>query len=381
MRFYVLCFICGLLPVIFLGCSDSPSSSDPTIRVWLSQVKLPCHIKINGSYHLKSRGKLLYEGQQLASILRIANQKIYLGELNCGVELDIQPLQNAPILLHNSVYYGNLIIRCQEKNSYLLCNELFFESYTSAVISPWVTEETPTSLADCYAVMARTYALHEKINNASQEFDVKDTLEGQLYLGNDLSNAANDAVQATSGLVMLYQNRPFRPFYHTACGGATTSAAWIFGCPELTPLAGGVCPYCTQNQNLPNWSYTLQSSDLQRLCLIFKIASQQEIVQSPLSLSVLYHDSYNRAVTLQLRCGNKIQHIPALQVCNQFPIESIPSNCFQIYLHEDGIQLVGKGQGHGVGLCQTGATIAAQTHRASEILLLYYPGINLYRLW
>ncbi|HUR26950.1 MAG TPA: amidase, partial [Planctomycetota bacterium] len=42
---------------------------------------------------------------------------------------------------------------------------------------------------------------------------------------------------------------------------------------------------------------------------------------------------------------------------------------------EDGLLLTGRGRGHGVGLCQTGARALARAGwSAAEILAHYYPG-------
>jgi stage II sporulation protein D len=47
-----------------------------------------------------------------------------------------------------------------------------------------------------------------------------------------------------------------------------------------------------------------------------------------------------------------------------------------------GIKLVGRGHGHGAGMCQWGAkAYAAQGRDYREILLHYYPGVEVQQLY
>ncbi len=52
------------------------------------------------------------------------------------------------------------------------------------------------------------------------------------------SNEADRAVQETAGTVMHYRGRPFPAYFHSTCGGRTTSAARVWGEVPLAPLGG-----------------------------------------------------------------------------------------------------------------------------------------------
>lgn len=377
-------FISLFFFIFILNCSQDTTqqtATSPMIRVALSQIKLPCNIKIAGEYHLKSGAKTFYHGTQLSVNLRIEQNNIYLGELSCGSNLSIVAGQNIPIALGNRVYFGEINIVIHSSNKYLLTNILPCEDYIAVVISPLLTEQTPSPVAECYAVMARTYMLYSKTNAISSEFDISDTLESQPYFGIMPTESAKNATIATNGLVMLYQDSLFRPFYHQTCGGATTSAHTVFSYPDIAPLSGIVCPYCYSQTNQQTWQYIINLNDLQRLCLALKVAVPQEIAQNQLNISIALQDKYQRVFSIQCTCGNKSKIITVPQLCHQLPENAVKSNCFQIYYHENAWHIIGRGQGHGVGLCLTGACLAAETHSSYEILRLYYPGINLYRLW
>ena len=54
------------------------------------------------------------------------------------------------------------------------------------------------------------------------------------------------------------------------------------------------------------------------------------------------------------------------------------SDWYTVSLHGDVLRFDGRGYGHGVGLCQAGATqMAAEEHSAEEILEFYFPGTRI----
>jgi SpoIID/LytB domain protein len=58
------------------------------------------------------------------------------------------------------------------------------------------------------------------------------------------------------------------------------------------------------------------------------------------------------------------------------------SSAFDVEKTDDGFILHGKGWGHGVGLCQIGAAVMGeQGHPYDDILLFYYRGAEIKRLY
>src|SRR5206468_5841083 len=81
-----------------------------------------------------------------------------------------------------------------------------------------------------------TYALRRSADH-SGVFDVRATTADQVYGGVEAENEAADAaIDATAGLVLLYHGRLADAPYHSTCGGSTAEASDVWrnpGAPYL----------------------------------------------------------------------------------------------------------------------------------------------------
>ncbi|GBU26071.1 hypothetical protein R83H12_02754 [Fibrobacteria bacterium R8-3-H12] len=84
--------------------------------------------------------------------------------------------------------------------------------------------------AECFealkaqAVAARTYAYIHLGSSKSQGFDVYADTRDQVYNGkNDEDSLVNEAILATSNVVIKYDGNLIEAYYHSTCGGNTES--------------------------------------------------------------------------------------------------------------------------------------------------------------
>ena len=89
------------------------------------------------------------------------------------------------------------------------------------------------------AVAARTYAVKNIGQFASQGFDLLPTTRSQVYRGYSSENStATRAVEETRGIVATYEGKPIIAYYTSTCGGRTENVENIFETKE--PYLRGV---------------------------------------------------------------------------------------------------------------------------------------------
>src|SRR5262249_61913116 len=100
------------------------------------------------------------------------------------------------------------------------------------------------------------------------------------------------------------------------------------------------------------------------------------------SLSVAARTGSGRPRTLRIETASGARTLPAVELRQILGYEALPSLLFDVSIEGEAAVFRGRGNGHGVGLCQWGARARAQrgeTYR--QILAHYYPGSELRRMY
>jgi stage II sporulation protein D len=173
--------------------------------------------------------------------------------------------------------------------------------------------------------------------------------------------------------------------YSSDCGGHTEANedAWSRTQPKSylrpvidAPADGGVS-YCASNRSHA-WSYLLTPERLRSLA-----GSTAEEVE----LEVIDTSASGRVRRLELRAGrgpDETGSTPRVFTGDGWRRllgpNQLKSLRFEVKRRPDGVELVGHGWGHGVGLCQFGAQGMARSGADhTEILRHYYTGITIGR--
>jgi len=107
------------------------------------------------------------------------------------------------------------------------------------------------------AVAARTYAVKNRNQFASQGFDLLPTTRSQVYGGLSTEHPlSTQAVEETRGLVATYHDEPINALYTSTCGGRTEDVENIFN--ESTPYLRG--RECSLEGHAHLSSFTIKSS-------------------------------------------------------------------------------------------------------------------------
>lgn len=215
------------------------------------------------------------------------------------------------------------------------------------------------------AIASRTYLINHLQSNNS----ISNTTDDQVYLTKEemkekwkddydkYYNKIKEAVTATKGLIMYYNNEPIKAYYFSTSNGYTASSISVFN-EQRDYLTSVESPFDQDNSN------TIEISK-QDFCNKLDISCNQ------ISITNIIKDNSNRVSKITI--NNK--EFKGTQVRK---LLSLRSTDFTFNIKETTIEIITKGYGHGVGMSQYGANNMAKIgYTYEEILKYYYQDIKI----
>ena len=299
----------------------------------------------------------------------------------------------ARVLANGRSYRGELLA-IPSGDEVIIVNRVPIEDYLRGVVPLEIGERQPGERAavEAQAIAARSYAYTHLAS--AQRFDVRATVDDQVYGGAFAERAVSDAaVAATAGQVLRYAGRIADTPYHSTCGGMTAEPGEVWsgegGAPYLRRvddhIPGSRRSYCDIS---PRFEWTREMSGTEvgaEVTRYLRSRGGSQTIGIARALTVESHTPSGRIGTLvidgtmgetTLR-GNAIRY--ALRAAGG---ELLNSTYFSIESSGSGTEgrrftLHGHGYGHGIGMCQWGAIGRARAGQdASTILQTYYPGTS-----
>lgn len=282
--------------------------------------------------------------------------------------------------LRLSAVNGTLVVR----------NEVELEDYLRSVVAAEQAPGTPLHALRALAVVARTFAASAHQRHGPHGEDLCDLTHCQLYPGASTERPEVDAAVAqTSGVVLLAGGVALRPaYFHAACGGATSSAADVFGESDasadsafdglggLAPDGGAAASWCTGEGSAGAvWSWTVERAELARA-----LGMPGKELRGR-AFEPLRRDAASRVLEL-VAFGRRMSGAAFLSaVGDAFGYTHLKSMRVRAEEVEGVVRFTGEGRGHGVGLCQEGAKArAARGWDDARILRHYFPTMRPGRL-
>jgi stage II sporulation protein D len=355
----------------------------PTVRVRVASAApgAAAAFGLAGAYRVlapRDGGRLLARGERLpAAEARASGAGVQVtGEAFDLAAVSFVPERNASLSVLGRTYRGALDVEAEPDGALALVNVVGLEDYLKGVLLAEMPEGFGMEALRAQAVASRTYALYHALLGHTLRADQG----SQVYTGSDgESAAARAAVDSTRGEVLAVGDAVFQAFFHSTCGGTTSSAADVFRIPAPPPIATPV--RCTTCADAPRyrWSVTLGAERL------------PEAVPGARSIEVVSRDAGERVLEIALLDASaaEVGVLPADTLRNKLnsgrPLsQQVLSTLFTRIARLGGgaLALDGRGFGHGVGLCQYGArglARAGETYR--RILERYYPGSGIRRLY
>jgi stage II sporulation protein D len=358
-----------LLPVLLVACGGEDTAGPPPvprIRVLLrsiagapaTTVRFPAPWRETDA----ATGEEVARGASLSRELALAGARID-GPLRFETD--------GEFAVGGRRYRGALLLVPGE-DGVLPIVETDLESYAPGVLAGELGRAFPAAALRAQAVASRTYALSRiQDRPADRPYDVADDTSDQRFLGlvgaedAALSRAAAD----TRGLVLTDGHGPITAYFHSTCGGHTASGHEVFEVPESAPLGGVPCRWCVRSSKY-RWQVSFP---------LAAVASRLGLEASPGAVTVDRSPRTGRALTL--RFGEAA--VPAAEVRSRLGVDRFLS-CLLSAVEMQGseVRFEGRGWGHGVGMCQMGATgMAKEGASAGDILAHYYPGATLSRIY
>jgi stage II sporulation protein D len=261
---------------------------------------------------------------------------------------------------------GDVVVRVKGRGLESI-NVIPLEDYLAAVLGGEMPRSFPLEALKAQAVAARTYALQKKIESLDQPWHLGSSVIHQVYGGLEREDPrTREAVEATRGEVLTWELQPIEAYFHASCGGHTEDGRPALG-RDLPYLRSVSCP-CG---GLPasHWEATIPAEEL------------REALGQPRTgqLEVLRRTRTGRVEML----SSGAKQIDAATFRRKVGYTRIKSLDFEVTAKRNGeLHFVGRGYGHGAGLCQWGAKAmadAGQDYR--QILAHYYPGTELQQLY
>ncbi len=244
----------------------------------------------------------------------------------------------------------------------LLTLTMPLEQYVTAVLQGESANFKSDEALKAMAVSARTYAVHFGSRHRIEGFDFCDTTHCQdLRLGNE-SPRARVAAAATEGELLWFEGLPAATYYHRSCGGEIEDASALEPDLHVPYLRRHHDVYCIRTPD--EWHAQIGKSDLARA-----------LGQPVTTVTVAERSDSGRVQRLLVNNRSVSATDFRFAIGRALGWDKLRSDLYQEEDLGDSIAFRGRGQGHGVGLCQAGAeNMGEQGHSYREILTFYYPG-------
>ncbi len=402
LKIYSYILLIAFSVFLFYGCSTSrrfkkeervySSSNSLLIKVLLSNQSSQFTYSAVNQFYLYDENKpiaIVKKGNVLnfslynegKIILNIADKKFIADYF------ELKPLSNENPLNYNGRKYAGIFFIKPDGNSIRIINRVSLEDYLKGV----VPAEMPVGHGNDYlealkafAICARTYALN-KMEDDNSFFDVYLDTRDQVYGGVEYEKKlSNRAVDETNGMILTYKGNLAKVYYHSACGGHTEDAKLIFGvkdAPYLEGVKDGDPPNCSEAPNF-KWEEKYRPEVfVQRLFEAGLISNKNYSLKN---VEIKNRDESGRVSDLEIILNSysndeKTIHIFANRIRNIIRTSDnsniLKSTLFNILFNGKMVTILGKGYGHGVGLCQWGAihqSIEGKNYK--NILSFYFPG-------
>jgi len=374
------------------------SEGGPIVRVGVAVDRKSVTLSSPGGLRLEDAltgqpaGEVEPGGQLIASaegsVLRLAGD---LPEAPAGVpSVRVHPVRgDGAAYVDGRPYRGSVELRVVSTGRVSAINELPLEDYLLGVVPLEIGPREPDELAavEAQAVAARTYAVARLGAHADSGFDLFGGVEDQVYGGLAAErDESTMAVRRTVGQILVFEGRPIRAYYHSTCGGRTAAieevldrepAPYLQSVEDQGPAGSDYCAASPRYRWNVVWSQAaLDSASRPGLAAHFGAsASDLGTVEG---LEIVGMTPSGRVRDLAFRGTGMNLVLSRLDIRRALMQDGqiLNSTDFSVTEREDGlVELIGRGYGHGAGMCQWGAIGRAKAGQGfEEILSTYYPG-------
>lgn len=319
--------------------------------------------------------------------------------------IEVSESENGP----TTTYGGSLRLQPNAYGDYTLVNDVPLEVYLRGVVPHEIGGGAPYEANKTQAILARTYALRNLRRFAADRYQLCADVNCQVYKGlNGAIPDTDEAIAATAGQVLVYQNELVDALYSSTTGGVTASYRDIWEGVDRPYLVAAIDSVqniwdlsnntLADEQNIRRfinlkkgfteeggeffrWKYSESLADMTAfLKQYFNRKNKPILFNQIYDLRVSERSHSGRVQKMEILTDGGTIVVPKDEILTAFyapistlfylePIKEADNKTLR------GYAFVGGGFGHGVGLSQTGAFKLAELGWTSDrILEFYYPG-------
>ena len=266
-------------------------------------------------------------------------------------------------------YHAAIQVLKNPAGSLTVVNEIDVEDYLKGVVPREMLSTWPEEALKAQAVISRTYALFKNIENKDYPFTLSADVGSQVYGGEAAEHSlATRAVEKTRGEILTHRGEIFAAFFHSTCGGRTTRADYQWKVKPHPSLKGVECSFCAGSP-FYRWKAEYSAAEIENL-----LAKKGQRISGVRSISAEKLDFSGRPRTYEIRHASGTLKLAANDFRRALGPDKMRSTLMQVQKEGDKFIFLGRGWGHGVGLCQWGAKRLAELgYRYQDILRYYYP--------
>ena len=310
-------------------------------------------------------------------------------------------------------YRGLIIIRPKEKD-FTVINRLYLEDYLKGVVPSEMPSSWHKEALKAQSVAARTYTVSKLNRRKNLGYDLKPTVEDQMYLGvNHEKASTNQAIKETAGMILVdQQKKPVEAYFYSSAGFSTASAADVWGTEHhayLRPqLMSDKTSFWQSNFSLADLNIKLKDlnfTTIKALTILnttpkgrakdilisgdkagelkhIKLTGEE--LRHKLGLRSTFFDTrvYQKAVGKSNPSENlQRQGLRSDEKLSLLGVNDSSRSERNAAVGDSQIGFIGKGFGHGIGMSQYGAKkLAEQGKLFKEILEFFYAGASLKKI-
>lgn len=268
------------------------------------------------------------------------------------------------------IYQDDLHVRHRSGGS-LFINELDLEKYVAGVVEAESGKDQLFEYYKVQAVICRSYILSNRNKHYGEDFHLCDEVHCQVYHGKSRWNDSIPlATYATKGHVLVDKDiNLITAAFHSNCGGHTVNAETVWSKP-LDYLVGKPDTFCLHSSQ-SHWEKEISAREWRSY---LEKNFKYNMADSLLALRATHY--YPKAKS-RFMMDEKLA-ISLVKIRSDWKLRS---TFFIIHEEGDKVRLIGRGFGHGVGLCQEGAMqMCRKGYGYQEVLHYYYTDVHLMNL-
>ena len=228
--------------------------------------------------------------------------------------------------------------------------EMPLGQYVSAVVAGEAGALESDAALRAMAVAARTYAIYFRGRHRDEGYDLCGTTHCQRAEPGMVTARVEAAVSATAGELIWYRGAVAQALYSRDCGGVTEAG----DAPYLPSRADPYCPRAT-------WRWSATRREIADALRHSGLRAPGELA----GVGVARRTESGRVSEAALIGAGETVRVAAesfrLSIGRALGFATIRSDWWEAHAAGGRIEFVGRGEGHGIGLCQSGCGANGRT--------------------